>query len=238
MNQNTAHRPMQFTIRTALLAMLAVALAFGWYKTVVHEQLRNEELSRLLRLAQSEIRNARTRAKFDERPKGEISATSDLSEVRFDGASLRGISISGGGFQGSSFKNCDLRDATLIGGGCSFQASWFDGANLTNATLTGAGSSFQLASFAGADLSGAVLTGNLQGASFEGAKLIGARIVTTGVGFQGANIDAAQFQGADLSLLDAHSLEGCYFNTPPLYDEKTLFPSGFAPAAQGWTRVE
>ncbi len=41
-----------------------------------------------------------------------------------------------------------------------------------------------------------------------------------------------------LAMLAVALAFGWYFNTPPLYDEKTLFPNGFAPAAQGWTRAK
>ena len=233
-DQGSGGRP-QFTLRTALLAVLIVAVAFGWYKSVIEAHRENERLAERLRRAQSEIENAKRRAQWTQTPRTKMSGKGRLSAVCLDGVNLRGITISGGTFQMASFKNCDLRGTTLIGGGSSFQCAEFDGADLRDATLTGAGASFQMASFAGADLSGAVVTGNLQVASFAGAKLIGARIVASSVvDFQNVNIDGAQFQGADLSTIDVNSLQGCYFYTPPVYDKKTLFPSGFNPRAQGW----
>lgn len=238
-DQNIEGRRPQFSIRTALLVFLIVALVFGWYKSVVEVHRKNEELQWQLLRAHSEIETAKSRAEFAQRPKRRLSSKFGPSIVSFEGMNLRGISISGAQFQGSSFKDCDLRDATLIGGGASFQGAQFDGANLTNATLTGGGASFQQASFVGADLSGAVLTGNLQGASFERAKLVGARVIVfSPVEFQCANIDGTHFQAADLSAIAPNALESCYFNAPPLYDEKTKFPAGFDPKAQGWSLVD
>jgi len=47
-DQDTEKRRPQFTIRTVLLVMLIVALAFGWYKSVVEAEKKNEVLSRRL----------------------------------------------------------------------------------------------------------------------------------------------------------------------------------------------
>jgi uncharacterized protein YjbI with pentapeptide repeats len=235
----SSERRPQFTIRTAFLAMLVLALAFGWYKSAVVVERKNEKLKQRLDSAHSEIQSARTRAEFERRLKGKVSGNRGLSSVCLDRMDLRGISINGALFQFASFKNCDLRDTTLTGGPSSFQGTQFDGANLADANLTGEGASFQFASFVNADLSGATVSGNLQCASFEGAKLIGARvIVTSPVDFQSVNIDGAQFQGADLSTIDSSSLESCYFDRPPRYDTKTEFPAGFDPKSQGWNLVE
>ncbi len=235
--QNGARRP-QFTIRTALLTMAAVALAFAWYNSVIALRQKNEKYLAHLARAQSEILNARSRAEWAQEPKDKMSGRGGLSNICLDGVNLRNISIRAS-FQNASFQNSDLRGSTLIGDASSFQYARFDNANLAGATLSGAGASFQAASFADADLSGAVVTGNLQCATFEGAKLIGARIVVSSpVDFQSVNIDGAQFQGADLSTITPEALESCYFYRPPLYDKTTLFPNGFDPAAHGWSRAD
>ena len=142
-DRNIEGRRPQFTIRTAFLVFLLVALALAWYESVVVAQRRNQELFRLLAIAHSEIGYAKSRAEYDVKPRKRLSGKPGLSNVIFDGMNLRGISISGALFQFASFKNCDLRDAMLVGGASSFQGSQFDNADLTNATLKGAGASFQ-----------------------------------------------------------------------------------------------
>jgi hypothetical protein len=106
--QTTSERRSQFTIRTALLAMLVLAMAFVWYKSAVVTERKNDGLMQRLYRAHSEIRNAKSRAEFDQRAKGSMSGRRGLSNVRLDGMNLRGISINGALFQVSSFKNCDL----------------------------------------------------------------------------------------------------------------------------------
>lgn len=246
-DQHIERRRPQFTIRTALLIFLLVALAFGWYKSIDRVRQQNAELWQHLRRSNAEVRrahreieNCRFRAIGTVR--SSMSDKGALSDACFDGTNLRSISILGGVFQQTSFNECDLREASLSGGNAAFQGAQFSNANLTNAKLTGGSASFQLASFANADLSGAVLTGgghSLQGASFERAKLIGSQVRVSGfTAFQGVNINGTQFQDADLSTIDASSLESCYFETPPLYDKTTKFPIGFNPKAHGWSLVD
>ena len=256
----------QFTIRTALLATLLIALALGWYSSMRSARERFARLYRSLSGAEAKLRLCQSHAQVRDEvgPKEGRPSKGLLSFAKLDGAKLRDATISvkgmafpracfndcdlrnatleadGGAFQGAQFDNADLANVKLTGGGSSFQVASFAGADLSGATLTGGGASFQAASFAGADLSGAVLTGSgtsFQGASLEGAKLIGARVVCSEVSFGGVHIDGVQFQGADLSMIDRSSLESCYFKTPPNYDEKTRFPPGFDPVRQHWTRV-
>jgi uncharacterized protein YjbI with pentapeptide repeats len=237
-DQDHTRRPPQFTVRTALVAMTFVALAFGWYVSMRRANLTIAQLQARARHARSEsLANKfqardleRDRSRVVRRPKG------ILSGANLDGANLRGISIVGdaSAFQRTCFNNADRENASLSG---SFQYAQFDHANLVNATLTGDATAFQRSSFVNADLSGAVLTGSFQVSSFAGAKLIGTRFLGSRVSFQGVNIDGAQFQGADLSAIHHQNLESCYFQAPPLYDEKTRFPDGFDPVAQLWGRA-
>jgi uncharacterized protein YjbI with pentapeptide repeats len=235
-----AKRRLRFTIRDALAATMLLTLAFGWNAS--HRQAQREHAQLVRRLAYIEAENswAKDRAEiFEDAKRRRTTAGPLLHAVDLTGANLRGLNIRGDdiAFQLAIFNKADLSKATLTG---SFQGAQFTGANLAGAKLTGGGSSFQLSSFAGADLTGATLTGggsSFQASTFQGAKLIGARINCSGASFQAVNIDDAQFQGADLSALDPGSLESCHFNTPPTYDDKTRFPNGFDPAAQGWNRI-
>jgi uncharacterized protein YjbI with pentapeptide repeats len=241
-NRDRGKRRPQFTIRAALFATLLIALAFGWY---LSERRADERIARLfarVNYAEAELQWSKSRNKTWSRDRSERKRPPNgvLSLAQLDGLNLRDASIVGGAgaFQRTSFNECDLENASLRGDGGAFQFARFDHANLVNIKLTGGGSSFQLASFVNADLSGAVLTGgaaSFQGATFERAKLIGTQVLCSGSSFQLVNIDGAQFQGADLSMLDGHSLESCYFKTPPKYDERTRFPAGFDPAGQFWT---
>jgi len=227
---------------------------------------RIARLSKRLQGAEDRLRLSEAHAQIrpEAGPKDDRPSNGFVSFAKLDRAKLRDatISVKGNAFQRARFNDCDLQDATLEADGAAFSGAQFDNANLANVKLTGGGCSFQVASFAGADLSGATLTASLasfqvasfagadlsgavircngcsfQGASLEGAKLIGARLLCTLPSFGGAHIDGVQFQGADLSKVDRSSLESCYFQTPPKYDEKTRFPAGFDPVRQHWTRV-
>ncbi len=265
-NRDRGGRRLQFTLRAALVATLLIALAFGWYSSMRSAEERIARLSKRLLGAEARLTLSQAHAQIrdEDGPKDGRPSNRSFSFAKLDGAKLRDatIAVRGNAFQRARFNDCDLQDATLeadgaafsgaqfdngnlanvklTGGGSSFQVASFAGADLSGATLTADGASFQAASFAGADLSGAVLTCNgasFQGASLEGAKLIGARVVSTVPSFGGVHIDGVQFQGADLSMIDRSSLESCYFETPPNYDEKTRFPDGFDPVGQQWARV-
>ncbi len=102
------------------------------------------------------------------------------------------------------------------------------------------------ADFTGADLYWAfAFRANCEGAIFRDAKLNGAYLVKSN--FKGADLRGAyvsldnlagspELQGANLSgaLLDGAVLTGCE------YDDSTVFPSGFDPAAHGmiWVHPE
>jgi len=160
---------------------------------------------------------------------------SDSPLLYLEDMDLREVPISGEHSQLASFRGSNLSGKTLTGNTSSFQGDLFENSNLANAKLLGGPSSFQGASFRNADLSGAVLAGAFQCASFECAKLVDVQVTVSGsTEFQGVEIDKTQFQGADLSTINRLSLESCYFNDPPLYDEYTKFPKGFKPAQQGW----
>jgi len=220
-----------------LIFTLLVALALGWHSSVQRAERMLALQTNRLRYADQELNRIREELGFRNRATRGSAGT--LWDVQFDGARLRGISFSSpnNAFQRTSFKDCDLQNAALQAGGAAFQRARFDGANLADAKLTGGGSSFQRATFVGADLTGAALAGggsSFQLSSFENATLVGARLVGS---FQLSNISGARFEGADLSALDSDSLASCYFQKPPIYDDRTRFPPGFDPLARHWRRV-
>jgi uncharacterized protein YjbI with pentapeptide repeats len=233
----------QFLISTTLAFVALVAMAGLWITSARRTNAMNERLVSQLQSAQSELKFSKSRV--DSRPtaqertrlsKGLLSET-DLRFINFRNARL---TTGNTAFAGSTFDGGDFSNAVITAGDSSFQNAHFNKAILTDATLEGGVGAFQLASFENADLSGATLAGvgsAFQCASFANAKLHGTRFkCTSGTAFQAANIDGAQFDGADLSMLDRQSLESCYFDTPPTYDDRTSFPSGFDPVARMWTR--
>jgi uncharacterized protein YjbI with pentapeptide repeats len=206
--------------------MVVLAIAFGWHRCTEDAKRTVARLERRIKYLETEADWAKSRAEVRER-RGQAPTV---------GHSLRGQTIQNT-TQGVAFNKCDMSEAKLIG---SFQGAVFDDSKLADTTLTGGVSDFQLASFIGADLTGAVLTGggsSFQAATFERAKLNGARINCSGASFQAVNIDGAEFKDADLSALEGESLKSCHFNEPPIYSEKTKFPSGFDPVDQGWKLV-
>jgi len=236
----------QFTIRTALVAMLIAGLALGWYATVRRENARVARLAERLKYFEEALKWSK-QTDYWERLATPGRSSKDKRSLlwlaNLDGANLKDATILGGvgAFTNASFVDSNLQGTTLTGGTSSFQQSKFDGANLVNAKLTGGVSAFQYASFANADLSGAVITGGgaaFQLANLEGAKLIGAKLTLGGAAFQKVNINGAQFQSADLSMISPDALASCYFDTPPTYDETTKLPAQFDPVAKGWTLVK
>lgn len=242
MSQNEPRRGFRFSIREMLLLTLLVAALLGW-------QNSSENAARQLRDVYRRILHSQFAADYDQSreevmsrkgPSVEKKDLSQFSYLTIDGANLQGVSIDGGAnsFQSAALINCELSGATLDG---SFQGARFDGSNLAGAKLGGGGSSFQFSSFVGADLTGATLRGggsSFQGSSFAGANLTDATIICSGASFQGVKVDGAIFEGADLSRLDHNSLESCYFQTPPTYDERTRFPEDFDPVEAGWKLAE
>lgn len=207
----------QFSLRSALVGMLIVALACGWYASVQRESAG---------ISAASIE----------------SGASAFHRASFVGGRMRGAVLRGdvSTFQLATFDGADLAGAKLTGDGASFQGATFAGCNLSGATLSGRLSSFQQATFAGCNLFGAVLTGDdtaFQGTSFQGAKLLGAKLRGGGQSFQGLEIDQALFHGADLSQLESDTLANWSFSSPPIYDDQTRFPAGFDPAAHNWQRA-
>jgi uncharacterized protein YjbI with pentapeptide repeats len=236
-------RGFRFTIREVLLLTLLIAVAFGWRHS-------SERSARQLRDLQRRITHAKYAADFDasreevQSRKAPSSWKNGLQQkfsyLTLDGVNLQGVSIDGGdqSFQSAALVNCNLNGATLDG---TFQGARFDGSNLVGAKLSGGVSSFQSSSFVDADLTGATLQGassSFQGASFAGANLTDATIICSASSFQAVKVDDAKFQGADLSRLEQGSLESCYFQEPPTYDERTRFPADFDPVEAGWKLAE
>jgi uncharacterized protein YjbI with pentapeptide repeats len=127
-----------------------------------------------------------------------------------DGQDLRRADFSGQQLEGIDFSHCDLREADL---------------SCTNLYWA---SAFR-ANFGGAILRNAQLNGaNLVEAGFCNADLRGAYISYDNLGGP-PNLKGADFTGA---LLEETVLEGCE------YDDSTIFPSGFDPAAHGMTWVD
>lgn len=243
MPESEQPRGFRFTIREILLLTLLIAVAFGW-------QHSSERSARQLRDLHRRIMHSKAAADYDE-SREEVQSrkapsvwkkglNQKFSYLTLDGVNLQGVSINGGdqSFQSAALVNCNLSGTTLVG---AFQGARFDGSNLAGAKLSGGASSFQMSSFADVDLTGATLQGgasSFQGSSFAGANLTDATIICSGSSFQAVKLDGAKFQGADLSRLDRNSLDSCYFQEPPTYDEKTRFPPEFDPVEAGWKQEE
>ncbi len=136
----------------------------------------------------------------------------DLFKAHLSAADLEGASLRGAGLLLADLNDTVLWGANVEGArlyGANLEGAALKGANMKHAGLTGA-------NLKDAGLHGAVLTGaDLTGANLEGA------------GLEGANLEGANLQGANLRgavLLNA------------LYDEATIWPSGFDVAAQGAVR--
>ncbi len=243
MPESEQPRGFRFTIREVLLLTLLIAVAFGWRHS-------SERSARQLRDLQRRITHAKYAADFDA-SREEVQSRKapsvwkkglqqKFSYLTLDGVNLQGVSINGGdqSFQSAALVNCNLSGATLDG---TFQGARFDGSNLAGAKLGSGRASFQMSSFVDVDMTGATLQGggsSFQGASFAGANLTDAAILCSGASFQAVKVDGVSFQGADLSRLDHGALESCYFQTPPMYDERTRFPADFDPVEAGWKLAE
>lgn len=239
-------RGFRFSIRHVLAAMAVVALFFMGRAFLQDVDRKVAELQNQVRYYEAEAGYRRYRGSVRARAQ-ERNAHRErrlLFGASLAGASLCGATITGGpsSFQGTALDDCDLEGASLTGGGSDFQGASFERANLRTAKLSGGGAAFQMARFTDADLSGATLRGGagaFQGASLEDANLTGATIACSGgTAFQAVNVDGAQFQGADLSSIEAESLQSCHFRKPPTYDDATRFPSGFDAVDAGWQRVD
>lgn len=243
MSQNEPRRGFRFSIREMLLLMLLIAALLGWNNS-------SKDAAKRLRDVQRQIMHSRMAADYDKSREETMARKApsvwkkhlhpSFSYLTIDGVDLGGVSIDGGdnSFQSAALTNCDLSGAALDG---LFQGARFDGSNLTDSKLGGGGASFQMSSFANANLTRATLRGggsSFQGSSFAGANLTDAIIICSGASFQAVKLDGAIFVGADLSRLDHGSLESCYFQTPPTYDERTRFPTDFDPVEAGWKLAE
>ncbi|MBA4107446.1 MAG: hypothetical protein C0485_17050 [Pirellula sp.] len=236
-------RGFRFSIRELLLLTLLIAAALGWRHSSERSARQLRDLQRRIMHAHTAILSDKMRENTlpkNKQPASRKGLDQKFSDLTLDGVNLQGVSINGDDqlFQRATLVNCNLSGTTLAG---SFQCARFDGSNLAGAKLRGGGSSFQLSSFADVDLIGATLQGggsSFQGSSFAGADLTDATIICSGTSFQAVKVDGANFQGADLSRLDHGSLESCYFQEPPTYDERTRFPVDFDPVEAGWKRKE
>jgi uncharacterized protein YjbI with pentapeptide repeats len=173
-----------------------------------------------------------------------IGGAKSFYEANLSAANLTDVTLIGqAAFQGTVFDRADLTNAVLKGDGSDFQEASFYRATLHNTRLSGGGSAFQEASFNNADLTNARLQGggaSFQLASFDDANLFGAAIVCDGpTAFQLASLNNADFSDADVSTIDARSLDSCKFNpvTPPKYTPQTRFPQGFDPVRAGWHKL-
>jgi hypothetical protein len=168
-----------------------------------------------------------------------------FSGTNLNGCNLSGMTIRSTGpeFQSVSLEDANLEDADISVSSSSFQKATFDRANLKHAKLSASGSAFQYVTFVGADLTGATLSSgtgaDFQVVSFRDANLKGATIVCGGSSaFSTVDINNANFEDANLSSINADNLASSYFVSPPLYSNKTQFPSGFSPVDCGWRLVK
>jgi uncharacterized protein YjbI with pentapeptide repeats len=243
MPESERPRGFRFTIREVLLLTLLIAVAFGWQHSSERSARQLRDLQRRIMHAHTAILSDKMRENAlpqNKQPASRKGVNQKFSDLTLDGVNLQGVSINGDDqlFQNATLVNCNLSGTTLAG---SFQCARFDGSNLAAAKLRGGGSSFQLSSFADVDLTDATLQGggsSFQGSSFAGANLTNATILCSGASFQAVKVDGAKFQGADLSRLDHGSLESCYFQAPPTYDDQTRFPADFDPVEAGWKLAE
>jgi len=243
MPESEHQRGFRFTIREVLLLTLLIAVVFGWRHSSQRSARQVRDLQRRIVHAKWAVDFDASREEVQSR-KAPSSWKNGLQQkfsyLTLDGVNLQGVSIKGGdqSFQSAALLNCNLSKATLDG---TFQGARFDGSNLVRAKLSGGVSAFQASSFVDADLTGATLQGassSFQGASFAGANLTDATIIGSASSFQAVKLDGALLDGADLSRLEQGSLQSCYFQEPPTYDERTRFPVDFDPVEAGWKRKE
>lgn len=230
---------MKYSLRSLFTLALLVGLTCAWLSTLRSLALVRSQHMQQLMYAKEELERTKVQLKDLRRGK-QADRTRSFWEAELEGSDLEGMKIASdnNAFQRASFRNCKLARSNLKGGVASFQLACFDGANLKEASLSGDFASFQGSTFVGAELTGATLTGgssSFQRASFEDATLVNAKWIGD---FQGANISGAKFQGANLSAVDAIHLTTCYFDRPPTYNSKTIFPIGFSARDQLWQYVE
>jgi uncharacterized protein YjbI with pentapeptide repeats len=134
--------------------------------------------------------------------RGAILAFANLAKVDFEGADLRGASLSRAQLQGASLDSARLQGALLDDAqlqDASLEEAQLQGASFDRAQLQGA--SFHRAQLQGAKLDDTQLQyaqldhAHLQGASFEGANL------------HGTWLDYAELDGAKITLQQLQSVE-------------------------------
>ncbi|MFO0940846.1 MAG: pentapeptide repeat-containing protein [Pirellulales bacterium] len=237
---------MKFSLKSLTVVVLIVGLLCGWYAAYLRynrlqqEYVRQwEENDRRLMYFREELSRARDEVQtlIQQKPQNQLR---NFWDANLEGTILSGTTLANdsNSFQRACFRNCKMNDVNLQGGGAAFQLACFDNADLSNSKLSGGSSSFQSATFFAANLTSAELRGmgsSFQGASFENAILNNAKLNGD---FGGCNLSGAKLLGTDLSAIESDNLKSCYFENPPTYDSKTVFPSGFNPAEQKWELVE
>jgi len=217
--------------------------------------LRDADLSGTTRIVHASIAGAwcndgtRWPPDFDPERNGVINVTNDYQRLQrpnqdLRAVDLRGHILAGGALFGAILEGVDLSGQFLVGANLA-------GADLRRASLQKANASGAL--LREADLSGAVLRGaRLRGANLEKTTLVGADL-------SGANLEAAQLRSVDLTdadltnadltgavldgaLLRGADLSGARMGTRRfahvVYDDRTIWPSGFDPNAAGARHVK
>jgi hypothetical protein len=132
------------------------------------------------------------------------------------------------------FRKSDLSGANLVG--AKLVRLDFQGSNFENAFLSGVsfyGGDIRSCNFKNADLTGAKFSGTMNGANFTDSCLKKSHL--RGSTLSNANYSGTDFNGADLSYVDLRGsdlskakLDDVVFEYTK-FDEKTLWPAGFAP---------
>ncbi len=127
-------------------------------------------------------------------------------QSRLNGANFRGMEFDDVSFEACDLADADMRDA-VFGPGTKFFRCTLNGADLRNVDFAGA--SIESVNFRGADLREAKNLRNVRRANFQRADLRGADLSQLAVPLQ------------EIEMEDA------------IYNEKTKFPQGLDPAAEG-----
>jgi uncharacterized protein YjbI with pentapeptide repeats len=141
-----------------------------------------------------------------------------------EGANLNDLNLHRAIFRGLHMPHTTMQRSDLRGAD-------FDEANLCEADLSN--SSLMTASFLKANLTKAILSGSRPiSAEFEGANLEYANLEGADVAW--ANFKNANLKGANMNCqrMDSTEMEGA------IYDNKTIWPSDFAPASKGAILVD
>ena len=166
---------------------------------------------------------------------GAMFQDAELFDADFSDAEMSAADLSRATFYSANFSRANLSEAKLI------EVSMYSGSNLTDADLRGAiiaNARLENITLTGADARGAILAGSSVEGDLSGIDMRDADLRDAYFG-PATDWTGAKLQNADLR--DAHVDGGTIAKaelTGAVYNDKTVFPPGFDPAAAGAFRVQ